>query len=242
MDLIFGEKRYRPYIRMLYDIKECVYCKDWLRQAENVPLYYMYKDISLTEDDKKKILANDLRYDITIIPPRSLGSEYVKTAGHYHPINQKNNQKKGLSYTEVYEVIDGKAHFLFQKGIDNLEDVVLIEAERGDKVIIPPGYGHITINPSKNVLKMANWVSRNFSAIYDPIKKMGGGAYYEMIDGIIQNENYGKVPELRIIEPKEYPEFGLTKKTGLYRLIDDLELLKFLNYPEYFEEIWLNFF
>jgi len=239
MDLIFGDKRYMPQIRMLYDIKECVYFKNWLKQAENIPLYYMYKDLARTEYDKKKILANELRYDITVIPPGFLGIEYVKTAGHYHPFIKT---KKNMSYTEVYEVIEGKAHFLFQKGVEKLEDVVLIEAEKKDKVIIPPGYGHITINPSKNVLKMANWVSRNFSAIYDPIKKMEGGAYYETISGIIKNENYGKVPPLRIIKPREYPEFGLTKDVDLYQLVNNLELLKFLNHPEDFEEIWTNIF
>lgn len=222
MDLIFGTKRYRPEIRMLYDIKDLIYCKDWLKKTENIPLYYIYRDLSLTEDDRKKILSNCLRYDVTIIPPRTLGTEYTKTAGHYHPHN----------YTEVYEVIEGEAHFLFQKGIDKLEDVVLIKAKERDKVIIPPGYGHITINPSKNVLKLANWVSRNFLAIYDPIKKREGGAYYETVDDIIRNENYEEVPELRVIKPREYPEFGLTNRIDLYQLVNNLELLKFLNHPE----------
>lgn len=238
MDLIFGTKRYRPYLRMLYDIKECVYCKDWLKQAKNVPLYYMYKDLALTEDDRKKILDNNLRYDITIIPPMCIGTEYVKTAGHYHPFNRT----KSLSYTEIYEVIEGEAHFLFQKGMNKLEDVILIKAKKNDKVIIPPNYGHITINPSSSILKMANWVSRNFSAIYDPIRQKEGGAYYETINGIIPNKNYEDIPRLRIIKPREYPEFGLTRRVNLYHLINNLDLLKFLNYPEDFEDVWPNIF
>jgi glucose-6-phosphate isomerase len=42
--------------------------------------------------------------------------------------------------------MDGNAHFLLPA--KNLDDVILIEANKGDIIVIPPGYGHVTINPT----------------------------------------------------------------------------------------------
>src|SRR4030066_309045 len=74
----------------------------------------------------------------------------------------------------------------------------MIKAKQGDKVIIPPGYGHLTINASNKVLKMANWVARDFESIYSPIKEKGGGAYFILEDNIVRNQAYENVPELRV--------------------------------------------
>ena len=57
--------------------------------------------------------------------------------------------------------MDGIAHFLLQT--KKLDDVVLIKALKGDIIVIPPGYGHVTINPTlDHPLTMANLVSTAF--------------------------------------------------------------------------------
>lgn len=169
--LDFGGKRIRPDIRRLYDMKEVIYDKEFLENAENIELYYMYRGVFLDETDKKTMEENNLRYDITIIPPMKIGKEFVKTAGHYHPFIPGTN----VTYPEVYEVLEGEAHYLLQKKEnDKITDVVLVSAGKNEKVIIPPGYGHVTINPSKNVLKMANWVASGFLSRYEHIKKNAG--------------------------------------------------------------------
>ncbi|MBA3043669.1 glucose-6-phosphate isomerase, partial [archaeon] len=78
--LDFGGKRIRPDIRRLYDMKEVIYDKEFLENAENIELYYMYRGVFLDETDKKTMEENNLRYDITIIPPMKIGKEFVKTA------------------------------------------------------------------------------------------------------------------------------------------------------------------
>ncbi|MHC1566747.1 MAG: glucose-6-phosphate isomerase family protein [Candidatus Syntropharchaeia archaeon] len=215
-----------PDVRRLYDMKEVLYDKEFLRRSENIDLYYMYRDLALTEEDKKNILSRGLRYDITIIPPRKLGKEWVKTAGHYHPSIPGSE----MTYPEVYEVLEGKGHYLLQKmEKGEITDVILVEAKKGDKVIIPPNYGHITINPSEEMLKMANWVSRDFSSIYEPIRKKGGGAYFETIDGeFIKNENYSKLPDIRFSPPSNHPELG---KEMYYLIRENPDLLNFLKRP-----------
>lgn len=235
--LEFGKKRFLPDIRRLYDMKDVIYDGGFLENAENIELYYMYRDVFLDKKDKKTMEENNLRYDITIIPPMELGKEFVKTAGHYHPFVPGTK----ITYPEVYEVLDGEAHYLLQKKEnDKITDVVLVSAGKNEKVIIPPGYAHVTINPSKNVLKMANWVASNFSSVYEHIKKMHGAAYFETTTGFIKNENYKYLPEIRFLKPKEYKNVGLIKNKNMYYIIrDNPKLLGFLTAPQDYDDLFM---
>jgi hypothetical protein len=46
-------------------------------------------------------------------------------------------------------VLEGDAHYLLQRAQneERVDEAILVKATRGDKVIIPPNYGHVTINP-----------------------------------------------------------------------------------------------
>ena len=166
-------------IRRLADMREVIYDKEWLKTAPNLELYYMYRGVKEKEG---------LRYDITIIPAKILGKEFVKTKGHEH----KNK------YGEIYIVLEGQAIFLIQKRKENeIEDIYAVKAKKGEAAIIPPFYGHITINPGKKDLKMANWISKNCRSDYEIFEKMQGAGYYYTTQGWIKNKNYKKVPELR---------------------------------------------
>ncbi len=218
-----------PDIRMLYDMKEVLYDREWLARASNVELYYMYRDLYKDESNLEKMKEHNLRYDITVIPPRMLGREYVKTAGHYHPYVPGTE----LSYTEVYQVLEGKATYLLQKQEgDLITDVMVYNAEAGDCIVIPPNYGHITINATGDTLKMANWVARDFSSVYGPIKELSGAAYYLLVDGFITNPDYGEVPPIRSRKTMDYPEFGLSSGEDMYDLVDDMDKLEFLTRPQ----------
>jgi glucose-6-phosphate isomerase len=171
---------------------------------------------------------HNLRYDIMVIPPRMLGCEFVKTAGHYHPAVPGTD----TTFPEIYEVLSGEAQYLMQKpGGDGIKDVILIKAGEGDKVIIPPNYGHLTINASNKVLKMANWVARDFESIYEPVKEKGGGVYFFLENGVVKNTRYAEVPEIRILKPSNFKEIGLEKSREMYGLVRDIKKLEFLTKP-----------
>jgi glucose-6-phosphate isomerase, archaeal len=108
----------------------------------------------------------------------------------------------------------------------------MIEAEKGDIVFVPPDYGHITINRSDKALKMANWVCRDFSSLYEPVKQFGGGAYFLLEDGLVRNPNYVSVPKIRWLEPTPAEKFGLSKGEDMYELIENLQVLGFLKEPQ----------
>jgi len=191
------------------------------------PLYFMYRDLARSDADWQWLHAHNLRYDLTVIPPRDLCGEWVKTKGHYHPENPA-----GVGYPEIYEVLEGEAHYLLQSR--SLSDVVLITAAKGDVVVIPPGYGHITINPSKNeILSMANIVSTAFESEYGEYESNHGAAYYELASGEIRkNPHYPPVPEARILPPKTGRGDHRICKGPLYDLIGNSSAVEFLNYPE----------
>ena len=172
-----------PEIRFLYDLKKVLYDKKWLKTAANFELYYIYRGVKTKED---------LRYDITIIPPKMLGKEFVRTKGN-------RNSKK---YQELYIVLEGKAIFLMQKAKGKIiEDIIAIEAKKGECVIFPPKYAAIIINSFKKELKIANWVSIKNKNVYEELKKMKGAGYFYTKNGWIKNKNYKKIPKLRFEKP-----------------------------------------
>jgi glucose-6-phosphate isomerase len=232
MKLKFGEQLIEPEIRRLYDLRDVAFDSAWFEGAPDRDAYYMYRDLSLTPTDAEVITRHQLRYDITIIPPFTMGLEFVKTYGHYH---SRVNPKLRDTYPEVYEVLDGEAHYLLQraKNEESVDEVILVKAKRGDKVIVPPNYGHVTINTSEHTLKMANWVCRSFDSVYEPYAKLHGGAYYELINGkLLHNRAYQNVPGIKVAYPVEVPDQGLLKGKPMYELIEEPYLLEFLTAPE----------
>jgi glucose-6-phosphate isomerase, archaeal len=182
-------------------------------------LYFMYRDVHRTED-KEIFDRHKVKYDITVLVPGDIGGEYIKTVGHYHP----DVPGTTTAYPEVYEVIHGKAHFLLQKSDESglvAKDVVIIEAVAGQKALIPPGYGHITINPGPLPLVITNLVEQNFHSVYGAMATAHGGAFYEVLEEDnmpvwVENEHYRDVAEPRLVEPKEFKDFGIIDGTPLY--------------------------
>jgi len=221
--------RITPTIRTLHDMKDVIFDRTWLAASPNIDLYFMYRDVHLSRKDHEVIKESGLRYDITVIPPRMLGCEYVKTAGHYH----ETVPGTGVSYPEIYEVLSGEALYFLQRQEDGeVVDAVAVRAGAGDKVLIPPGFGHVTINASKHVLKMANWVGRDVKSLYEPIREKAGAAYYFLDTGPFRNKRYGQVPELRYLPCTGEPSLGLVKSKEMYGLVKDISKLEFLTKPQ----------
>lgn len=185
-------KNRKPDIRHVSDMKEVIYDKEWLKNAPDSELYYMYRKVKE---------ENGLVNHITVVPSKMLGKEYVKTKGHYH---SKDN------YGEVYAVLEGQGLFLAQKKKHEpeiIEDVFFVEAKKGEYVAIPAGYGHVMINDSVDDLITIDWSSEDCKGVYDLFMEKQGACYYYTKSGWIKNENYKQVPELRSEKPlKSMPE------------------------------------
>ncbi|MEM0214926.1 MAG: glucose-6-phosphate isomerase family protein [Archaeoglobaceae archaeon] len=220
MEYEFGEFLFRAEVRRASDLRPVLAYPDKL--LGDFDAYYMFRDIYECAKHREKILNAKLRYDFTIIPPAEIGGENVKTYGHYHPKNSA-----GLTYPEVYQVLDGKAIFVIQRREgEQVVDCIAVEAEKGDLVIVPPNCGHVTINPTKKVLLTSNWVCRDFVSIYEPYTNLRGACYYYVNQEWLKNTNYPTHPELRFLEP--FDNMG----EEMYYLVNEIERLEFLVAPE----------
>jgi len=241
--LHFGEEvpAVTPAVRRLEDMRE-VLANGAAAGPEE--LYLMYRDVCLPAH-RPLLEAQSLRFDLTVLRPGKVGNEYVKTAGHYHPLVPGT----GMSYPEVYQVVHGTAHYLLQRlepGRGEVVDVMLIEARPGDIAVVPPRYGHVTINPTSEVLVMANWVERHFSSVYEPVRASRGAAYYEVEeDGqpvFIRNRHYRETAPLRMAPPVSYPEWGLIRGEPVYlSCLRDPERFRFLVRPQDYAAEWARF-
>ncbi len=237
--LAFGEEvvPVEPEARLKKDMEEVLLDPSAKGPEE---LYDMYRGV-LRQGDEEKIKNSGLRYDITVIKPGFIGQEFIKTAGHYHP------EKKGtgLTYPEVYEVIYGTAHYFLQElvpGETEVRQAVLMEARAGDRVLIPPNFGHITINPGKEYLVMANWVAKEFSSDYAPIKEKGGGAYFEIKSPeedteFVPNQKHNPLPSMTTWKPVEAKDLNILKDKPFYvAFLDNSDGFKYLAEPEKHKE------
>lgn len=186
----FDLSKFTPDVRNLDDVRMVLADQEFAKTAENVELYKMYRKLEI---------KNGLRYDVTVIPPRMFGNEFVKTKGHIHA---------GF-YGEVYMVLEGEGIYFAQLGDENeIKDVFAVHGKKGDVIIIPAGYGHVTINPSSDPLKTANWIAENDQGDFSMFEKNQGACYYYLAPGTwVKNEHYKNVPPLRFEESlKEVPK------------------------------------
>ncbi|MFA4849062.1 MAG: glucose-6-phosphate isomerase family protein [Methanoregula sp.] len=198
------------------------------------PVYFMYRDVARSSEDRSWLSSQNLRFDITVIPPRDLCGEYNKTKGHYHPTDPS-----GAGYPEIYEVLAGEAHYLIQN--HDCSDVVMIAACAGDVVVVPPGYGHVTINPSHSkILQMANIVSSRFSSNYLGYEAQNGAAFFEWIkEGFVKNPAYRNLGPLRLVKAQRLVDVKDAIPDPLYNLIENhAPVLEFLNRPEKFASLF----
>ena len=131
----------------------------------------------------------------TVWEPGTISGEYIKTYGHYHV----------GELSEDYFVAYGEGVALLQKLVENengemiadsVEEFKAVIVKTGDKVFMPPKYGHLLVNTGKTYLVTIDDSPVDFEdrdpssfpghADYELVKQMRGFAYYVV-------ENNGEV-------------------------------------------------
>lgn len=213
--IIAGERTIRPSIRTFSELADVL--KDQPQGAGDA--YYMYREV---------MKSNDLRYDITVIPQWKNEGECAKTYGHCHPVAEKK-----LTYPEVYQVLDGGAFFILQKELANGAFFVsIVEAEKGDVLLIPPNFCHASINTAKKDLLLANVVADVFTPDYSMFKRNHGAAYYVLSNKtIVQNPNYIISGNERVKAGEINKRYSFESKDLLTEFSSNPELFEFLKKP-----------
>jgi glucose-6-phosphate isomerase len=234
--LVYGDDfQVEPKTRPFSDAKK-VYLGEINLEDE---LYYMYRYFEKGLD-KKTFEQSDCEYDITVLNAGKVGDEFIKTKGHYHSLVPNTD----ISYPEVYEVIEGNIEYLIQKrpNDDKETEVVIIEAQKGDKIIVPPNYGHVSMNLGKEPAVESNLQKRDLPAVadYGGFEYYKGGAMYRTEVGWKENKEY-VVKSVKYVTPKEKPEWGLEKNKPLYSsFIESQDKFKWVTKPQDydFSDIW----
>ena len=123
--------------------------------------------------------------------------------------------------------------FLLQKkNPSETVDVVIVDGKKGDVLLIPPDYGHVTINNGEEDLVMANLVYDGFSSVYGDFKSNRGAAYYYLKSHeIAQNTNYIVNKNERVIARDFNEKVGFQANDLLKELQQDPEKFRFLETP-----------
>jgi glucose-6-phosphate isomerase, archaeal len=155
--------------------------------------------------------------NVTCWEPGTVGGEYIKTYGHYHVGD----------LDETYWILLGEGIAIIQKRAegpsgpidDEIDGIYAVHVKAGDALYMPSGWGHLVVNTSSTYLVTADDSPVDFGekdavslpghADYEPVRKMGGFAYFVVEkDGrpaLERNPRYRKVPEVGIIDARDYP-------------------------------------
>lgn len=160
---------------------------------------------------RASLAAAGLAYSLLVLPPGRVGREYIKTPGQREP--------GGCS--RVYEALLGTALILCQRTEPAPADVVVVELEPGQKLAIPPGYGHVVINAGAQALVLASLGARSGAPDAAPFRARRGAGYYCLAGAggeaeFVENTRYGGLPDLRMVPAEAQPEIGLQDGVPLY--------------------------
>ncbi len=186
----------------------------------NPDMYYMYRSV---------YKRDDIRFDVTLIPSMDIGGECAKTHGHYHP-----GSEEGPAYPEVYQVLKGGATFILQKkNRSGSVDAMIIGAKEGETVLLPPGYGHVSINSGEGDLVLSNLVYDRFESMYEEYDENQGAVFYYLKGGeIAQNTNYIVQRSEHLSAPELNSRYGFECKDLLSEFSESPHRFMFLQKPK----------
>lgn len=191
--------------------------------VEDDPYYDFYRAIG-RDGERAAFAARGLRYDSTVILPGAAGDEFKKTAGHFHC----QIPGKGMSYPEYYQVISGTALFVMQKvqnehtpGRMLVENCLVAEVHAGQAIVIPPDYGHCTINVGAETMVFVNLVACDSQNDYEGVKRSVGMCCYALRGEnggyrLTQNPHYDFACEPRLVTPGESDALGIHRNQPVY--------------------------
>ena len=199
-------------------------------------LYYQVYRALIHPEDECVFKEYNKRYDLTCIAPSPVTGECKKTAGHFHSYLSDIH----LSYPEVYEVLAGTALYILVKVNDHLltddeliiEDIKFAIVHAGETIIIPPLYGHASVNIGVGPLIFNNVCTLENKSDYSLVKRHHGMPYYIIRNEkgkleFIKNNTYNmNIPEPTIVRVKEEDDFGILFNNPVYH--------EFLKRPQVF--------
>jgi glucose-6-phosphate isomerase len=199
-------------------------------------LYTIYMDVK-APGVTEALGGRGLGYGAVVYNHGVLGREFLRSQGHVHSVAPET----GVGYSELYEFWHGRGLVYMQSsGEDEVEDVIVVEAGPGEKVAIPPGWAHATVNIGDEPMVFGAVYAPAAELLYEPLRRRGGTAHHVLADGTLEvNPAYRRVPEARRQSPHTFPELGIAPgQPALVALGRDESCLDFVSRPDAFPGLW----
>jgi len=215
LGFVYGKGVYGPSVenRRLDDIRKSLLDPDC--KGPDV-VYSIAMDVGRS-CDKTDLLKRNLLFGVVSYAKGQMGIEPVHSQGHIHAVSKF----CGTSTCEIYEIWHGSAYIYMQETAeDDPGRCFAVLAEKGDIVIVPPGWAHSTVvaDTSEN-LTFGAWCVRDYGFDYVGVRKHHGMAWMPVVkDGktmFKQNPLYTK-SQLEIVKPRCYEELGLEEGKPIY--------------------------
>ncbi len=207
------------------------------------PVYAIAMDVA-KQEHKSDLEKRMLLYGVVTYAKGRLGDEPVRSQGHVHRVAAHS----GWSPPELYEIWSGRAVISMQEFVqDDPGRCFAVVARPGDKVVVPPGWAHATINADpESAMTFGAWCERDYGFVYDAVRARQGLAWYALLDSAGQlvwqpNPHYKK-SELIIGPPRDYSDLGLTRDAPIYgQFENDPASVQWVSEPARVESAWRGF-
>jgi glucose-6-phosphate isomerase len=206
------------------------------------PVYCIAMDVGRKEH-AAILRQRMLLFGIVAYASGRLGNEPVRSQGHVHAIAPH----CGWSTPELFEIWEGQAIIYAQEtALDQPGRCIAIEANPGDKVVIPPGWAHCVLNKDPHSRMMFGaWCDRQYGFVYDGVRMHRGLAWFPLLreSGIEWQRNTAYEPsDLVCRRARQYPELGISGNLPIYeQFARDPSSMQWVSEPALVEDIWKSF-
>ena len=189
--------------RVVGDLLDVLAVSEKGAERRNEVAYLLYRGVH-RDGDESTLVKHGLRYDVTVTLPGEIGGEYMKTAGHIHSL-----APDGVGYPEIYDVLYGQTAFVLQ--FDDPLRVVIALCGPGERILIPPGASHLTVNLGPAPLVVADLVAIASQNDYGEFRERRGAAVHLFVDGNAWKERinpaYGHAPIWHVLDGSRVGDF-----------------------------------
>lgn len=207
------------------------------------PVYAIAMDVGRV-GDQEELERRMLLFGVVMYAKGRLGDEPVRSQGHVHAISPHS----GWSAPELMEIWEGRAIVYGQeKSGDDPGRCIAVEADPGERVVVPPGWAHYVVNAAPHSrLIFGAWCDRQYGFDYAQMRAHHGLAWFPLLsdDGKMtwaSNPNYS-FSRLEQRKARTYPELGISPSRPIYEhLREDAKSIQWVSEPGTLRDLWRHF-
>jgi glucose-6-phosphate isomerase, archaeal len=208
------------------------------------PVYAIAMDVSRIVH-RDELFRRKLLFGVVAFASGKLGKELVRSQGHVHAISPH----CGCSTPELIEIWQGRAIVYIQEATDDDPGrCFAVEAQPGEKVVIPPEWAHCVINADPaEAMVFGAWCVREYGFEYSAVRARGGLAWFPVWEEEAQQLKWERNPAYNASyvvkkQSRDCPELSVWRETPIYEQFSmNPDSLQWISNPSRAASIWEKF-